>query len=354
MKRIIIIVLSIALLLGVKFLFFPGNTGDSKGPSPKNKPAPAVKVWRIEARSFDQSLPVPGTLVAPEQVMLVPEMQGRIETIHFTEGQTVAKGQLLVTLNHADLRAQLAKIEAQQRFQTQRLERLEELSKLKGVSDEEREQAETALQQLDADKALVQAQIRKAEIRAPFHGTMGLRLVSEGSWVGPSNPVAQLVQMQPMHLTFSIPSRYGPQIDANQALSLSVEGDSTVYRARILAKEASVGSGDRMLKYKAEIAQTHATLLPGTPAQVQVPFRHRDDAILIPTQAVIPVFKGQKVFLVRQGKAVDQPIETGFRGPAEVEVLRGLQAGDSLIISGIQSLKSGSAVKVLPQTPSKP
>jgi membrane fusion protein (multidrug efflux system) len=347
MKKWLIGVAVLALLIGAKLIFFPGKAGASKA-GPKSKGPTPVQVYVVRPEPLNRIIQSPGVLLASERVDLMPEASGRIVSIAFGEGKRVQKGQLLVKLNDADLQAQLKRIQLQEALQSSRTERLRQLAAVKGVSAEELEIAENTLATLHADEELLMAQIRKTEIRAPFDGTIGIRAVSEGAWVGPGTRIATLVEDQGLKLAFSIASRYAERIAEGTQLKFRQTGDTTLYLAQVYAREAQASEGSRMIAYQATVSAPKASLLPGKAVEVGIPLSSRSDALLIPTQCIVPVLKGQKVYVVRNGKADEVQVSTDYRTATMVEVTQGLQPGDSVVTTGLLSLRKGGEVKVIP------
>lgn len=347
MKKIILGIVIIGLLIGAKLLFFPGKAGAPKG-GPKGKGPVPVQVHVVNPAELSRTIQSPGVLQGAESVELMPEASGRIVSISFSEGKRVEKGQLLVKLNDADLQAQLKKAELQTQLQEAKTARLRKLEAIKGVSAEELEAAENLLATLSAERDLLNAQIRKTEVRAPFSGTIGLRSVSEGAWVGPGTRIATLVEDKSLKLSFSVASRYAGMISEGALVKFRQSGDTTLHSARIYAREAQASEGSRMMLYRAQVESANAKLLPGKAVEVKIPLSTQADAILIPTQSIVPVLKGQKVFVVKNGKADEVQVTTDYRTESLIEVTQGLQPGDSVVTTGLLSLKKGAEVKVLP------
>ena len=352
MKKWLIIIGLLALLIGAKLVFFPGKAGAPKS-GPKSKGPTPVQVFVVQPEPLNRLIQSPGVLLARERVDLMPEASGRIVSISFSEGKRVTKGQLLVKLNDADLQAQLKRVQLQESLQSSRTERLRQLAAVKGVSAEELEIAENTLATLHAEEELLMAQIRKTEIRAPFNGTIGIRAVSEGAWVGPGTRIATLVEDQGLKLAFSIASRYAERIAEGTTVKFRQTGDTTSYVARVYAREAQASDGSRMIAYQATVDAPNASLIPGKAVEVSIPLSSRADALMIPTQSIVPVLKGQKVFVVRKGKADEVAVSTDYRTATMVEITQGLQAGDSVVTTGLLSLRKGAKVKVIPSAKPK-
>lgn len=354
MKKILLIALVFGLAIGAKFLFFPGNSGAdaAKGGGKPKGPSP-VKVYVVNPQPLEQTVQVPGIVMPTESVDLMPEAAGRVTGIFFTEGKAVSKGQLLVKLNDAELQAQLSKVKQQAKVQADRLNRLRKLLEINGTSREEVDLAETQVQGLQADQDLLAAQIAKTEIRSPFSGIIGLRQISEGAYISPGTRVATLVEGNQLKLSFSLPGFQAAQVDPQATVNCSIPGDTTDYLAQIFASDAIASDRSRLIEFRARFNGNLRNMVPGRSLAVNVPLRTVPAALMLPTEAIIPILKGQKVFIAKNGKAEERKIQTGYRDAAMVEVTSGLEAGDSVITTGIMSLKAGSDLKIITPKPKK-
>ncbi len=347
MKRLFILVLGIALLLGIKFLFFPGAKDQTKSGPPPVQAMP-VTIYVVDTAQLEQQITSTGTLRSNEEVDLIPEVSGKIVSLNFKEGDRVSKGQVLVKLNDNDLQAQLSKLQIQRKVQLEKADRLKSLLQLQGASQEEYDQAQNLVLVADADMNYVKAQIAKTEIRAPFSGIIGLRNLSEGAFVNANTPIARLQQTDLLKLDFAIPERYIDLLSLPLTVHFRVQGRTDDFKANVYALEPSVNTSTRTVQMRALVQNTNQQILSGQFAQVGLPLKTNHSALFIPTQAIIPILKGQKVFVCKNGKAQEAIVETGYRTDSQIEILSGLQAGDSVVVTGIMSLKKEAPLRVLP------
>ena len=348
MKRTLILILGIALLILIKIFFLTKKEDPSKsGPPGKGQPTP-VSVYIVDSSRIDNQITSVGTLRSEEEVDLQPEVSGKITSIHFREGDRVSKGQLLLQLNNADLLAQLGKLNVQRKVQEEKAGRLKSLLQMQGSSQEEYDQAQNVVASTDADIKYIQAQLAKTEVRAPFSGVIGLRSVSEGAFVTANTRIARLQQTDQLKLDFNVPERYISLLELPLKVAFGVQGRSDKFEANVYAIEPSVSNTTRTVQLRARVSNNAQQLLPGQFAQVLLPIKNDHSSILIPTQAIIPILKGQKVFVCKQGKAAEVKVETGYRNDAMIEVLSGLSVGDSVITTGIMSLKADAPLKIIP------
>ena len=199
---------------------------------------------------------------------------------------------------------------------------------------------------MKADRDYLYAQLRKTEIRAPFSGVIGLRTVSEGSYVSPTTVVASIQQLNPLKIDFSIPEKYTALLQKGDVVEFRTEGINTLFKAKVFAIEPKIDLATRTLKVRALCYDHKNKLYPGAFVKIELA-KESASSILIPTEALIPELKGHKVFLYRNGKAISQKVVAGTRTDTRVLINEGLQEGDTLITSGTMSLKDSSAVNIL-------
>jgi membrane fusion protein (multidrug efflux system) len=348
-KTIGIILFVIAILVIVKMVFLkPKDGGKAPGPAAGAKAAPTmVTVYVAVPEDVSNKVFASGTVLANEEVELMPEISGKILALKFNEGTTVSKGDLLVKINDADFQAQVKKLELQVKLAEEKENRGKQLLAINGLSQEEYDVLLNQLNSAKADIDYLKAQIAKTEIRAPFNGVIGLKAVSEGSFISPNVRIASILQIDPVKIDFSIPEQYAGLIKKNDALQFSIEGLSKPFSAKIYAIEPRVDLNTRSIQIRAICPNPDHAIFPGAFAKVDLPLKEIPDAIMIPTEAIVPVLKGKKVFVCKDGKAVSVPVETGIRTAARVQVVKGLQVGDSVITTGVMQLKPDSPVKAL-------
>lgn len=345
MRSILVIVLFIVALVILRLTVFSGNdVEESRGQSSR----PAIPVTAIVAQSapFDKNIKATGSLMAYEAVELMPEASGRITELNIQEGQKVQKGQLLLKLNDQELVANLMKSEAMVKLQKDQLSRQEELIKIQGISVEERDKTQQALDAALADVQYYKALINKTEIRAPFSGVLGFKNVSEGAYVGPGTSICKLYQTNKLKLEFSIPEKYSSQIKLPMEVEFTLQGSNEHYKANVFALDPGIDMQTRSISLRASVENSDASLLPGRFADISVPLSKDLNAIMVPTQCIIPVLKGQKVWLSVNEKAMSKDVQVGFRNDKEIEVVSGIEPGDTVLTSGIMSIKEGADIRI--------
>lgn len=357
MKRIVYLAAAVALLIAAGFAW---RHYSKPQPVPAAKPVagPAralpVKVAAVRSDTVIDSLTAVGTLLANESVMIRPEIDGRIETIHFQEGQLVRKGDKLVSLDAAEVEAQLSSAIAAANLNRSRLKRSEELIEKKFISAQALDEARENLNQTNAREAEIRARLAKTLIRAPFEGVTGLRQVSPGAYAKAGQDIARLEGIGTLKLDFRVPEAYLRRIRTGQLLQVTVDAwPGEQFSGTIYAIEPAVDEASRTVLLRARLPNPGVRLKPGMFARVSLVLAQRENALLVPEQAIVPRGDGSYVFRVVEGKAQLTKVETGLRRPGEVEITGGLEAGQTVVADGQLRLQDGAAVS-LPAPKPKP
>lgn len=310
------------------------------------RPPARVDAFVVQARSLSEALEVPGTLVAEESTEIHPEVSGRITQLNIREGAVVGKGGLLAKLYDGDLQAQRRKLEVQLKIAQANQERSEQLVKIGGISRQDFDVTLLNVSNLRADLDIVRTAIAKTEIRAPFSGKLGLKAVSTGAYVTPSSIITTIQKTSGLRIDFNVPEKYASQIKNGQYVNFSVEGSDRAYTAVVAATESGIAEATRSLTIRARVKGAEAGLLPGSFAKVKLSFAPDLNALMIPTQAIIPQARGKKVYLYRGGVASFVEVETGMRDSSNVQITDGLKQGDTVIVTGLLGLKPDAKVVV--------
>lgn len=343
------------LIIGLGYLIFyriKKNSGieQSAGGPPQGgtsqKPM-TVNGIVVASSKFANNLTVTGSVDANEQVQIRSEVQGIIRSISFKEGTNVSKGQVLLRIDDSELRAQLTQALTRENLAAETERRAQLLLEKEAISREEYDVALADYRALKAQTQLIRAQLAKTVIRAPFSGKIGLRSVSQGEYLTPTTIVTSLVNINPVKITFSVPEKYSTMVRNNTKLTFTLSGSNEKHTATVYAIEPQVEASTRTLQLRARAANPDGALIPGSFANIQLPLNTIEKAILIPTQAVVPVQNGKKVFTSQNGKAKEVMIETSSRTEKDILVTSGLKEGDTVLTTGIMTLKEGSPVKVI-------
>lgn len=331
------------------FLFSCGSKKeeDKKATGQQQQGPIPVSAIIIAPGKLSNSIRSSGTVIAFESVDLAAETSGRIEKIYFNEGTHVNKGELLVKINDDDLQAELKKGESQVQLLSQQEQRQKELLNIQASSQQDYDNMVNQLNAAKADKEAILAAIRKTEIKSPFNGVIGLRYVSEGSYVNSQTRIASVQNINTLKVDFSIPEKYADQVKMNDPVHLSNDETNQEYNGKVFAIEPRIDAGTRTMQVRALIENKSEKIFPGSFANIDLQLKEIPDAILVPTQAITPVLKGQSVFIIKNGKAKSTMVKTGIRQPDKVQVTGGLQGGDTLIVTGVQQLRNDSPVRAI-------
>jgi membrane fusion protein (multidrug efflux system) len=300
----------------------------------------------LRPQVFKDNISLSGTLEADEQIELRSEVSGVVESINFKEGSKVVQGQVLFKVNDIELQAQLSKVRTAQKLAAENERRAKLLLEKQAISQEEYDIASADFQSASAESDLIAAQLSKATIRAPFSGIIGLRSISKGTYVTPATTVAKLVNTKELKITFSVPEKYTSQVKVGAELTFTTSDSREVHTATIYAIEPEVEIATRTLKMRARADNSDGSLYPGSYANVILPLETVDDALLVPTESLIPVQNGKLIFISENGKAKEVSVEIGARTGSSVRVISGLHAGDTILTYGVMALKNGTPVSV--------
>jgi membrane fusion protein (multidrug efflux system) len=305
-----------------------------------------VRAYRVVPNLLTERLTTTGTVRANEEVEIVSEISGKVSDIYFEEGSRVAVGQLLLKIDDSELVAErqraLYRVALAERAEARQRQLLED-----GViSSENYDVAFGELNVLRAELQLIEAQLLKTEIRAPFSGVIGLRWVSPGSYLSSQTRIASLNELDPIKLDFTVPEKYSALMKVGDGISFEVEGFNRTFPGTIYAVEPSIEASTRSLRVRARCPNSDGALIPGAFANVDLVLRSIPDALTVPSIAVIPELGGKKVFVYEDGTAQPRSVETGIRSDTAVQITSGLDEGDLVIISGILQMQPGLEIEI--------
>lgn len=284
-----------------------------------------------------------GTVIPNEEVEIKSEVNGRLVQLQINEGKYIQKGQLIAKLDDRDLQAQLKKLKFEEELATQTEARQKKLLEINAISKEEYDMAVNQVNTLSADQELLKVQIEKTSIYAPFSGRMGLKNISEGAYITPNNVLTNLVQTSPVKLDFSIPEKYSSKVKVGQKISFTIDGSDEVKAATIIAIDPKIDENLRTLRVRGRANNQNGELMPGMFIRVEMPLGI-ESSIMIPTESVIPILKGKKIFLLKNGVAREQIIKTGLRTDTKIQVEEGLEVSDTVIVSALMTIKENMPV----------
>lgn len=346
------------LLLGIIYLVYyrisenkkiegqGGGGKPSNGKAGGGGPGIAVEGIVIKTADFNSNLEISGNIEANESVVLRSEVAGLVTGIFFKEGTNVSKGAVLVKINDNDIQAQLKDALTKQSLSATNENRAKQLLEKGAISQEEYDNSFAALQSLKAQAQLIRAQLAKTSVLAPFSGKIGLRSISVGEYLTPNTSIANLLSTNPIKVSFSVPEKYIGQIKLNSEISFTTGASAKIFKGKVFAIEPGINQQTRTLQIKALAQNPIGELLPGSFAQIKLTLNTIKDAILVPTESVIPVLKGKIVYVSRDGKAEQVIVESGTRTAESVLITSGLKVGDTVLTTGSMSLKPDASIKV--------
>lgn len=351
MRPILIILLIILGLFLFKTFYLDADKKTTPGvvanASSQNRTSSKLAVDIYVAKEINKSSLVyaSGTIVPNEEVEVKSEASGRLVTLNIREGAYVQKGSLIAKLEDKDILAQLKKLDFEEQLAAQTEAREKKLLEINAISKEEYDMAVNRVNTLSADKELLEVMLERTSVRAPFSGRMGLKNISEGAYITPAVVITNLVQTTPAKLDFSVPEKYVGKINLGQTVSFTIDGTDEIYSARVLAFDPKIDENLRTLRVRAVTGNPKGRLLPGMFVRVEIPLG-KEKSIMIPSESIIPILKGKKIFVMMDGQAEEVIIKTGLRTDTEVQVDDGLVPGDSVIVSALMTVKNKMPVRL--------
>jgi membrane fusion protein, multidrug efflux system len=300
----------------------------------------------VRTTSLSENIEVPGTLLPFEVTEIRSEISGRVVRLNIPEGSYVQKGTVLVKLFDDDLQAQLQKLQVQLQISQKTAERYRELLKISGISQQEVDLSELEVSNLKADIELVRVNIGKTEIRAPYAGRIGLKSISLGAYITPTNLITTISQVSQLKMQFSVPEKYSADMRKGRQVDFTIAGAGKKFKATILATNSTIEENTRTLQVLTVIAGNNPLLTPGSFAKVALRLGQDDEAIIVPTQAILPQARNKKVVLYRNGTVQFETVVTGLRDSSFVQIMEGVKPGDTIVTTALLSIQPDSKVKL--------
>jgi membrane fusion protein (multidrug efflux system) len=355
MKKSSKIALSSVALVGIASLVVAPRVLSGKNEAIAKTAPPAAQTamqavtvdgYVVSGASVDELIQAVGTISAYQSVAIVSEVARKVTQIHAKEGSAVQKGTLLFKLDDADLRARKQKLVLQEKLAILDEKRFRELLATESVNQQEYDQISTTLQVLQADIQLVNVDLAKTELRAPFAGKIGLTKVDVGALVTPNTVLTSLQDVSQVEVRFTVPEKYAGEIKAGQRIRFTTENGTRTYEGRITATEPQTDLNTRSLDVLAVSENKDGRLVPGVSAKIDIQLKEIQNSISIPTQALLPTPKGYSLFAVKDGKAELREVKTGNRTKATVQILEGVAVGDTIITTNFMRIGPGVPVQI--------
>jgi len=325
----------------------------STGAAPGNGGPVTVEVGRVEAVRIDDDAQAVGSLRSRQGVMLRPEVSGRIARLGFADGQRVRRGQLLVQLDDTLQLAQLRQAEAQASIARTNLQRNRELATQGFVSPSAVDQTVAALEVAEAQVSLAQAQLLRMKIVAPFDGMVGIRNVNVGDYVQDGADLVNVEDVSSVWLDFRLPERFFARVKTGQVVDVTLDAmPSERFTGRVEALDSLLDANGRSLLVRARLDNPGGLFKTGMFARTRIVFATRDNALVVPEEALVPQGGKQYLFKVVDGPdgKLSQRIEAqvGLRLPGKAEILQGVAVGDTVVTAGQSRLRAeGQALRVV-------
>ena len=341
-----------ALIIGIIVLFLFSSCGSEtkketakKGNSRSGTHTSlSVDGYIIHPSVLHSGIEVAGTLLPFEETEIHPEVSGKVTFLSINEGTHVRKGTLLAKLFDGDLQAELHKLSVQLQIAQKTQERQDELLKIGGISQQDYDLSVLNVSTIKADMQVLQAAIDKTVIKAPFDGKLGFKNISIGAFITPTTIITTIRQDTKLKLEFSIPERYTPKVKTGNVITFTTESTGKKYHAKIYATESGITEENRSLKVHALVENVDNNITAGSFAKVMFDMGDNDKAVMVPTQAIIPQARDKKVIVYNGGLADFKTVITGTRDSAKIEILSGLSIGDTVITTGLLSIKPGNKI----------
>ena len=350
------VVLAVALAAGGGYWFgtqrSPAPSATAQSASARSAPAsaataPLIEAAKVSLQALPQTITTVGSLRSDESITVRPEVAGRIHAILFKEGQHVAKGATLIRLDPAINAAEVQQARANLKLAQSKYQRAVDLAKQNFISGQAKDEAENNLRVAEAAVALADARLAKTEIRAPFAGVIGLRVVSMGDYVKEGADVVNLEAIDALKVDFRVPEIYLSQVQVGQTLTIALDAlPGKTFDGKIVALNPLLDAAGRSIVIRAVVRNSDTTLRPGMFARVTLITRDEREALVIPEQAIVPQGDEQYVFRVVDGKVSRVKVDIGRRRDSRVEVLKGLTRDDVVVTAGQLKLRDGMAVTI--------
>jgi membrane fusion protein, multidrug efflux system len=344
------------LAMGACIVWWNGCGKKSSATTPTAMPPVQVIAVEAKRKPVTETLSLLGSLAPNEIVEVKAETEGIIEEINFKEGQRVEQGQLLVKLDASKLAAALAEAEANFNLSKANHDRARQLLRDKLISQAEFEQVAAQFEANQASIELKRRLLKDARIFAPFGGIVGARQISPGQVISRTTTLTWLVDLDPVKVEVKVPERYLRQLKVGQPLEFTVAAfPAEKFRGDVYFISPQIEEGTRTALVKARIPNPDMKLRGGMFASLDLTLQLRDAAIVIPEPAIMSNGDNFMVFVVDdKGMAQVRPIEVGLRLAGKAEVVKGLHAGEKVVVEGTQKLRPNAPVKLAPKESTTP
>ena len=321
--------------------FFDGGTAEG-AMAPGSMPPMPVDVDSARRETVIDAVRATGRIEAVQAIELRPDEQGRITELLFAEGQFVSKGTPLVKIDDDMLRAQARRAEAERDLARQQLERVRRLRADNASTPADLERSEATSRSADAALAMLELQIARSVVRAPFAGVVGQRFVSPGDYVTTATRLLTLQTVDPQRVVIEVPERHAVELKRGQVVEFTVAAQpGRVFRAQVEFIDPVVQNTNRTITVKARASNADQRLRPGMFVEARLATSTRPNAVVVPEDAIQPLRTSNVVWAVADGKASRRVVELGARAQGVVEIVSGIEAGELVVVGGLERMAEG-------------
>ena len=306
-----------------------------------------VEAARVKVAELQQEIPAVGSLSSPQETVVAPQIAGRVVSLDIAQGQVLQRGTILARLDDSIQKAALAAAQATLNNARGVYERDRRVLKTGGVSEQQLQSDETAVQQAEAQMAQAQVNLQYTAIRAPFTGALGMRQVSLGAYLKAGDAIVSIRQLDPLFLDFELPQQTVGRILPGQKASFVVPGLSGEFQGTVTTIDPALDAASRNVHVQATVPNPKLLLKPGMFTHVRLVVGTKPDTLFVPAQAIVPEGDARYVWIVGpDDKAEQRSVEVGVYRNNWVEILSGLKPADRVVTAGVQKLYPGAKLNV--------
>ncbi len=346
MKYIYIVAVSVLAFAACTEAQSQNGASSAQGGGP---PAMPVEVALAVEDTVVEEISATGQIEAVQSIELRPEIEGRLVEIYVQEGAEVRGGTPLFKVDDAELRARVARLEAERDLASQALQRTRELIAEDASSEADLELAEANARSTQAQLELQQVRLDRTVVRAPCSGVAGERFVSLGDYVDTSTRLVTLQTVDPQRAAFDVPERYAPLLEKGQVVNFRVAAaPDRQFRGIVDFVNPIVKLPARTIRVKAVVANRDRALKPGMFIEARLVTSIIPDAVVIPEDAILPLQGADYVWVIVDEAATRREVELGVRTPGFVQIRSGVEAGEQVVVGGLELLREGAPVMAMP------
>lgn len=344
-----LLIVTVAMIAFLVYLNLPEQAQQGKGGRPGGGGATGVIAFTVVETDFPVTVEALGTARANEAVSLTAQQSDVIQEIYFDDGDVVEKGQLLLLMNNREEIARVNELKINIQEAQRQLKRITNLAKSSVASEQLLDEQQARVKALKAQSEVAKSRLAELELRAPFAGKLGIRQVSIGAYVGPSNIITTLDDLSKVKVDFNISENHLPSLARGQQVAAkSIAYLDETFNGIISSIDSRVDPITRSIQVRAIIDNPELKLRPGMLLQINLQKKVLR-SLVVPEKALIPHEDKQFVFVIESGKAIQKEVKSGLRRPGLVQIISGLNEGDQVVTEGALKLRDGSAVSILEQ-----